>query len=506
MSTGGQRLHTNIIADLHLRYPDLLGPYPFVAAVTVTATGLVTVTFQATHDLVDTGAFAPLAVVTVKNPTPWINYPLRGQYPGVGGWIVFGGGIADKPFSGRFLPAAGLLAPRAARPYHPLPVTSLAKLANNTPLSGVVRLKADPPIQIVGARYNINGVLRTVAEVSLVSPATPAGNPAANVLARFIGPCGQRPESNNCGDPAPIQSLNAVQPDCNGNITIRLRGCARIGKVLPAGGIVLDCGLGLIDVCAPAPLPARDGTLPNEYPGLCGPPTSTPPGTSEPAPPSEPAPIEPVSEPSSESVVGMLPKTLLYNDPDWLVVDGGFSTVTDAGSPPPTVTESLTTELPIHISEPAMAVWRGWDIQSVNRKYTAGVKLLSGGAQANAALIFNYQPDPLYPGRYNWFEVVIDRNNQQLAVQRFNGVSLLNMGASVNLTNLQLATWYRLVATVTAGAGDNVNINAQLRDDGGSFVAGVSLTTGRYYPDLGMPGLRADRSAARFSFLMIEEA
>lgn len=261
----GGRLPTHILADLNLRFPDSYGTVAFISAVAVTE-NLVSVLIQAAADESDTTSFVPLAVVSLPQPViPWRHYALSPQSDGVGGWIVFGEGIAEA-YTGRFTVAAGLLCPRAARAYRPLPVRSVSKLSNAQRLSGLILLQAESPLELVGETRTIEGVEQTVGILRLVQS---ADNAATNVFEEFAGPCGKRAETGNCGDPVPIEYLNAVQPDCNGNLIIEFSGCARLGIDADGHGVVVDCRLNLADACIGDNLPASDGVLANEYVDQC---------------------------------------------------------------------------------------------------------------------------------------------------------------------------------------------------------------------------------------------
>ena len=108
MTDDSKQLPSNIITDIQVRYPETLGAYPFVSAVSVTDT-LITITLQASDYLVapdptDLG-FTPLAVVSIKKNSfvEGRQYQLLPQYPGVGGWVTFGSGASDDTlFTGRF--------------------------------------------------------------------------------------------------------------------------------------------------------------------------------------------------------------------------------------------------------------------------------------------------------------------------------------------------------------------------------------------------------------------
>src|SRR4051812_37979982 len=65
LSDDGTRLPQNIITDIRLKYPQYLGAYPFISAVSVTELAVsVVIQGSTTRDNID-NSFVPLAVVTV---------------------------------------------------------------------------------------------------------------------------------------------------------------------------------------------------------------------------------------------------------------------------------------------------------------------------------------------------------------------------------------------------------------------------------------------------------
>ena len=167
-SDQGKRLPANIISDINLRYPEILGPFAFLASVGVSP-NLISVTLQSALNLTGDPGLNPLAVFSIARDEliEGRPYPLEAQAPGVGGWIVFGSGIQEE-FTGRFSgPAQALLAPRAARAYRDFPVASLGKLASLNALAGIVRLQGIDPVEIVKDSREIDGIERDVIVIRL---------------------------------------------------------------------------------------------------------------------------------------------------------------------------------------------------------------------------------------------------------------------------------------------------------------------------------------------------
>ena len=263
----GVRLPHNIISDLMVRYPDSHGDQPFLSSVTVSP-HLVTITIQSAG----TGVFTPVASVAVPRPVEiGRHYPLEGAVDGAGGWAVFGTGSDEAlDLSLRFSTVAqARLAPRSARAYRALPVTSLGKRFLADGLSGVVTLTGGNDIKVYKDTATIEGVLRDVIKIGLADKTE--STTSQNTLAKYIGSCDQRAESLNCAGGTPIEYINNVPPDCCGNVVIELRGCGDL-KVIQNdnSGVALDCNFGMDDACISGDkLPDADGTLPNEYADLC---------------------------------------------------------------------------------------------------------------------------------------------------------------------------------------------------------------------------------------------
>jgi len=287
ISDGGQRLPSHVLVDLNLRFPSTLGRYAFLGACTVSP-HLVTLVILGSQSPASPVSVVPLAAVSLVKPVsqyrPLTLSPLAA---GVGGWIVLGGGVEEQ-FAGRFSsPAQSLLSPRAARMYSPLPVESLGKYNQATALTGLIRLVGGNDVEIVKECREIPGVTpSSVAcdeggqEVIVIRLRETVQGSQRNVYDLYRGPCGKRPESGTCGDPQPIEFLGPVVPDCCGNITLELAGCAEItglvqeavldeeGEVVQvdeACGVVVRCGLSLDDMCEElGALPDDQGRLPGE--------------------------------------------------------------------------------------------------------------------------------------------------------------------------------------------------------------------------------------------------
>lgn len=284
LSDAGRLLPNDVLVDCRLSFPQSLARYAFLGAMSVTEHA-VTVTFLGSQiparqsgcdDAETQGQFTPLAAVALSKAGLVVgrNYAVTPLGDGVGGWVTFGDGVFNSRngdpyyYGGRFSTVAqSLLAPRAARSYRDPPVTSVGRLGEATSLKNLVRLKAGVDMAIEVEELTIQGRTRQAIVFKLQST-TPVGE-GRNVFELYRGPCADRPESGNCeGDP--IERINAVQPDCCGRISLNFVGCASLTPTADGHGVVIDCGIGLTDVCAgPDKLPDLDGKLPNERDGEC---------------------------------------------------------------------------------------------------------------------------------------------------------------------------------------------------------------------------------------------
>lgn len=184
---------------------------------------------------------------------------------GIGGHVVFGSGI-EQEFSCMFSsPRQSLITARAGRATIVSPVSKLRLGGSSKPYTGLLDLSVTGPMYARKEPQSINGKWQENVIV-LGLDNTRATPDEESVFSRFAGRCSPRVSSGSCGDPQPLQSINGVRPDCDGNVTLDFRGCAVVGRSASDCGVILDCNLGLEQSCRPPYLPdASDGLLPGEY-------------------------------------------------------------------------------------------------------------------------------------------------------------------------------------------------------------------------------------------------
>lgn len=514
----GQRIPSSIVVDLQIRYPNIYGDFPFISAITVSKK-IVTLVVQVATAIEEPYDLIAVAVVTITKPiTESRQYALQALVPGVGGWIVFGSGVQEDTLIVRKMstPSQGLLTPKIARPYKPLPVESVTKLYNATELTGVVSLRASPPLELIKTVRTIDGIIRDVLVFRLSDNATDrsfeksdqeieltAGQSIPSVFQNFAGPCGARPESRSCGDPQPFELINSVAPDCDGVITIDIRGCALVAHLEDPCAIVIECNRSLSSLCPDAFVPDSTGRLPVEHDPL-----SIAPPTPEP---------EPDPDPSQDTSTGndLLPFTECFDmsfPVDFTIVAGEWDTVV-ADTPGDYYCES--TSIPIFSLESQsasmwnMVIWQGFDTGTLNRRTVTDFFITTGttGAKHNASVVLNYKAHPTIDGLFVFYIIEVDYDNVSLRVRRFNGTEF-NTVFTTFVPGITLNKWFRLIVDVIAGDNPGeTKISAQLKsmDDGSVDTAIGPLVVTNYAPSVGYNGLYTDRAISRFSFFFYDE-
>ena len=536
----GTRLPFDILTDVHLRFPNTLGRYAFVAGLTVTER-LVTAIFLAADDIDNPSKITPVASVSVLKPiNEGVNIALRPLHPQAGGFVVFGD--TSENYVGRFsTPRQGLLAPRTARAYQPLPVKSLRRLTNAVGLTGLVGLHGQNDVAITPGMLDSGNGPESALIFQLVQ-----GAADENVLAKYIGPCGARPESKNCGAPA-IETINGVVPDCDGNIDILfchlapapLTDCqtsASDGEY----GVVLDLNVGFNEVCAqnlrPGRFSGRDLCQPSSSASLSSLSLSSLSLSS----------LSSLSSSSSAGSIATVPSPLPYlqtfdgglGQLDDFIPKDGIWTTGEADSPlepdsaaglpllmvlssgslssaalPPDVSEF---NAPPNISYFANDISRRnvsictlpWD-NGVGKVISTDVWFATN-PDGNGGIVLNWQR--VEPGNVTAFEqyfyASLDRRENALRLQFFNGNSWQELGRTTLAAPISKYSWYRLKATTQQVSPVAVAITVQASGVSNPAWPSVSLTasTNQFLPGDGLPGLGTVRSDAGFSYFGVRDA
>jgi hypothetical protein len=518
-SDAGELLPSSILVDMHIRWPRALGQYAFLSALALTER-LVTFVVEATDDL-DAGGVAICSISATRTAavrgTPIAVSPF---VDGVGGWATFGEGAAQAPSASyRFSsPRQGLLQARCARAYRPPPVTSLAKLYS-TPLEDVVTLKGIGRLTVATETRTLEGVERPALVYRLEEEdqsSTATAN--LNLFAEFVGDCGGRPESQNCGDPQPIEDVAGVGPDCDGVLTIEFSGCARIARLPDRCGVFVSCDLGLEDVCRDPYLPNDEGKLPGEYdPEVI---VDDDDGDGD---PNVDDPI--VGDPPE------FPYTECFDDftaVDWTVEAGEFGVEADdspenpcwfvddsegaseSETPPgPFQAGSYSTTGATSASLRNASVWNGGDITTLYRICTVDLKMLAGptGAKHNGGVIINFHPDASNPTRHTYWIAEIDYDVFAFRLRRWTGTAWATV-ASATVPGIQLLEWYRIIVEVVPDldVGQATIELSLLGIDDPTISASIGpVFISNYYPSTGLFGVGTDRAETEFSWFRVDE-
>jgi hypothetical protein len=270
----GRRLPSDAIADLNIRFPKETADTAFISALTISP-GIVSLVISA-----DNGNQTPLLSLAVPRPVePGVQYVLVSEDGVSFGRVVFGSRHEQitepsQTLSLRFSTAAqSRLAYKAARPFRLPELTSLGVAGDERKLTGRVRLLGGSDVETRAEVRVIEGRRRTVGVVRLKDKSESAQS-SLNLSETYAGECGQRPESKNCRDGIPIETINEVTPDCCGRIFIEMQGGADVFLLTNdnLNGVGLDFPFNLAQACVtPARLPDARGRLPNEYPDQCAP-------------------------------------------------------------------------------------------------------------------------------------------------------------------------------------------------------------------------------------------
>ena len=220
VSNTGDNLPDNILVDANIWIPEEAGNFVYVSSITISEK-IVSITISACDEnpfdcsSYTEGEGVLIGSLSVLKPVEiFRNYELNVQYPGAKGWVAFGSGARDTPNrSYRFSsPTQTMLVGKAARNYRSFPLDGVRKTGGSV-LTGVVSLRSGNDIHIRSGTRTIGGVATDVILVGLDI------RDSYDNLVNYLSVCDGRPESGTCGR-NPIQTINSVSPDENGNLTI----------------------------------------------------------------------------------------------------------------------------------------------------------------------------------------------------------------------------------------------------------------------------------------------
>lgn len=532
IDNSGFVLPDNLIVDINLAIPRDFSTEVGISSVT-RSPGLISVILAAAEN--ESSQFSTfLTAATLAKPVqPYRQYPLLPLNEEVAGWITFGEAVlSDDLYSARFdLPAQSLLAPSAIKRYARPPLTSVGVLSQPG-LQGLIGLAGgndievaiecrDLPVPALPGQPSCDPLVTSRQPAIVIRLRESVDAVSSNLYDKYKGPCGSRPESRNCGSPQPIELFGTVAPDCCGNVTIYLEGCAYISQVLSATaldaeedlvigdevvGVQLDCERSFDDVCLQNKLPGADGTLPHDYPDFCESLSVSSITLPEEEEISDPFFIDEESQDAAADITLPYENDFTWSDPLIEIRSGHFSlntaagfwsTGTDAGSALRNIS-TLDNEF-----------------NTLFKKVTAKFVLLpdSGGMGSlhNASVIAGYRETSSGSGFFRYFSAEVDWDGyyhgyKLLRLARFTGTMFVTE-LPVPVSELALGEEYELSLTVvqnTIRAG-----RAWLQADLiGIDNPELSITIGPLSVDYGDPtgkfGVAANRSAVDFTLLRIE--
>ena len=517
ISTGegddGVTIRDDIIVDCHIRFPGNYGQYLYVQGLTVSA-GLVSVLFGATDDLQATDGVTVAAVSLLKPVNENVNYAVTPLVSGLSGWVVFGPGI-DTNFVGRYAkPAQSLVSARCGRAFRALPIPTLGKLGPAKSLQGLVTLTASTPVKVTYSE-NAGDVIDGSSKI-VIGQATQALifeldqsliSATYNPLSLFVGSCSQRPESGTCPK-TPIESINGITPDCDGNIQLDFPGFVARPVVgcdpehpEKCCGIDVLSTLSLSETClAGIPDPQKEFNDICCTPGADGP-------TDEYCWPN-PVDIDVIIDEPLEFnyTCATLPVCIDFSGcgapGEMLTATGNFSNVqTDApvlcdstGAGNHYTYASIGTGFNIALFKNCSADW------ALNKTISTEVKVSSRGIDRNVGVVLNYRQEVSATAiRTTYIVVMLDVNRSRLRVLRYTGANFIEEHY-VSIT-AKINTWYTLSATPIANSGGSVTIEYKAEE---MFTAGAvpvtgSVTISTYGTPTGQAGIFSRRSYSYFN-------
>jgi hypothetical protein len=503
----GVTLRDDILVDCNIRFPSTLGRYLYVQALTVSP-GLVTVVFGVGRQLFSRDGVTVAAVSLTRPLTTNINYSVLPLTPGVAGWVTFGPGATTTYFSARYTtPKQSLISARCGRAYSALPIQTLAKLGLRDTLDKIVNITVTTPLvakyvddagDYIDPITNSTGTVRKAIVIGLdQSLVTETFNP----LKDFVGPCAQRPESGTC-EQEPIESINGVQPDCDGNIEIIFDTVSGL-LFNDCGGIDLVTDVSLQESCSNIPDPKKEfidlccaienenGELvPDEF---CWP---------DPVPDIEIEDIINPNQPCAEFPICLnsCDATAYFN-----ITSGAFLSTTTLAPPPNAsgiITESDLTQHYTLASTPTGAsaallknCATDW---AANKTTRTTLKLSAIGVEKNGGVLLNYR-SRVENGRLirNYVAVVIEAQTSQIKVLRFTGDAFVVEHTIPFVSRAD--RWYELRVTPIMNSATSATLNIVAVDMLTGFAAGGAATVAEYGTPTGYLGIFAQRSYTFFN-------
>ena len=487
ISDEGTSLPHDIIVDCSLNWDPGYGQYAFISSVTVTPK-IVSIIISACNSTTTVAGFTPLAVVTTPQPvTAFTHYAVEALQAGVAGFIVFGD-VADT-YTGRFsTPAQSLLRPACAYPAHGFSVPTVKKYGLNTGLKGLVQLIGADDIEVVPTQVTLNNV-----ETDVIAFRLRAATTLRNPLREYIGPCGNRPESENCVD-AGIETINEIVPDEFGNINIVFQDMivGPYGESCSSGaaGVTIDQELGLADVCPD-----------NDYGKFSG---SARCSLNDYSFSSESS----SSGSGGDSSVGecALPLSIDWDYSSAALPDTGF--VTKLGSFQNQEYAGSRVYVATNNAARNLALKQDCLLPELYGKEISVEFSLPNDTFRNAMLVFNYRTVLSGGAHVEYFGLEADARLGLLSLMRFNGTSLVTDYAVPLSNGIAKDHWYKLKVKVAQQSATVTCLYLDVTGVTNTSWPGVAftfLTKKYYYGEHRFYGVSALRTAARFDNFILKD-
>lgn len=497
LDDNGQVIRDNILVDCHIRFPTTLGAYLYVQGITV-APALVSIVFGVANALEDAGG-ATIAAVTLPRTAPQnVNHEITPLRPGVAGWVVLGPGLAEE-FVGRYTaPLQTVISQRCARPYRPLPIPTMGKLGLAANLEGIVNITAAAPVSARHEKLTINSTLVDAIVLRLDGELQGTNNP----LQFFLGPCAERPESGTCPRP-PIETINGMSPDCNGNITFVIDGFDAL-SYNDCGGVDIISHTGLAETCNALRDPRRE--LPNDD---CN--SSESLGDDYWYNPIDQIPPdvvidEDLEEDAFSETCVTTPLCVDFSSgvaAHFVVRDGLFVFQSLFAPPVCGSSEELFDEHYVYTAADVVGrnitLFRNCSSSWIfNKTIKTQIALTGGGLRRNGGLLLNY----VRGDTTTYLLALIDGNLNKVRLLRFNGTTFIEE-YSANFQTFT-DTWYELAVAPTQ-SGNNLVLNiAASSPTGAVSPVSFTVTLSNYGNPLGLVGLYSDRAYTYFNKFAIE--
>jgi hypothetical protein len=487
LDDSGAALPHDILVDCSLNWDPSYGQYAFVSSVTVTAQ-IVSIIISACDTPTTTASFTPLGVATVQQPVAaFTHYAVEALQPGVAGFVVFGD--ITEAYVGKFsTPAQSLLRPACAYPTHSFPVPTVRKYAMDAGLRGNVQLVGAGDIEVVPTKLIINNITTDVISFRLASPTT-----IKNPLSEYIGPCGARPESENCILPG-IEKINEIVPDANNNINIIFQdlvaGPYGSSCSSEAAGVTIDQELGLADVCPDNSYGRFSGSAQCELSDYSVSEESSSSGS--------------VSESSYSAcdppiIVDWELSSSAAQDTGFIVKRGTFEEKQYGGTRVYAATNESTRNL---------AIKQDCIFDSPFNKEISVDFNIAQGIFKNAMLVFNYRTVTSGGAHTEYFGLEADGDGGRLNLLRYNGTTFVTDYAVTLSRGLAFDQWYRLTVKTAAQSATITWLYleiAGITNPAWPTVAFTFLTNKYHYGELRFYGVSTLRAETRFDNFQVQD-